>query len=96
GENVYPAEVESVLLSHPSVVEAAVIGIGDAEWGQRIVAVVRRDGEVDATALEQHCRQALAGYKVPREYQFVTGTLPRTASGKVKRAELRARLDAAR
>jgi O-succinylbenzoic acid--CoA ligase len=93
GENVYPAEVESVLLSHRSIVEAAVVGMADATWGQRVVAVVRLDGlpatDVDATALLALCRSRLAGYKVPREIRLVTEPLPRTASGKLRRAALR-------
>jgi O-succinylbenzoic acid--CoA ligase len=93
GENVYPAEVESVLLSHRSIVEAAVVGMADATWGQRVVAVVRLDDlpatDVDATALLALCRSRLAGYKVPREIRLVTEPLPRTASGKLRRAALR-------
>ncbi|MEO7711459.1 MAG: o-succinylbenzoate--CoA ligase [Gemmatimonadaceae bacterium] len=94
GENVYPAEVESVLLAHASVVEAGVIGVADAQWGQRIVAVVRTRGgmsepEQRASILAM-CRARLARYKVPSELRFVTAPLPRTASGKLRRAELRA------
>ncbi len=94
GENVYPAEVESVLLAHASVIEAGVIGVADAQWGQRVVAVVRTSGDssehdVDA-ALRALCRTHLARYKVPNEFRFVTDALPRTASGKLRRAELRA------
>jgi O-succinylbenzoic acid--CoA ligase len=92
GENVYPAEVEGVLLAHPCVVEAAVIGESDAEWGQRVVAVVRL---VEGThrevggELQAHCRGALAAYKVPREVRISEAPLPRTASGKVRRNTLR-------
>lgn len=94
GENVYPAEVEAVLQSHPSIDEIAVIGTGDAEWGQRVVAIARlADGadaqSVDAEALQLFCRERLAGYKVPREFRFVSEPLPRTASGKLRRAALR-------
>ena len=94
GENVYPAEVEAVLLAHAWVAEGAVVGAPDETWGQRVVAVVRlaagAPAAVDASAaLLAHCRTSLAGYKVPREIRVVTAPLPRTASGKVRRAELR-------
>lgn len=89
GENVYPAEVESVLLGHSSVAEAAVIGLEDQTWGQRVVAVVRASGELNEDELVSHCRTLLAGYKVPREFRIVTDPLPRTASGKIRRALLR-------
>lgn len=91
GENVYPAEVEAALLAHPSVEEAAVLGVPDEAWGQRVVAVVRLRGEEPATAasLEAHARGMLAGYKVPREVRFTREALPRTASGKLRRSTLR-------
>jgi O-succinylbenzoic acid--CoA ligase len=92
GENVYPAEVEGVLLAHPCVAEAAVIGESDAEWGQRVVAVVRLAEGVDpsvADQLQEHCRSSLAAYKVPREVRVSEVPLPRTASGKLRRGELR-------
>ncbi|HEY9448148.1 MAG TPA: o-succinylbenzoate--CoA ligase, partial [Gemmatimonadaceae bacterium] len=92
GENVYPAEVEGVLLAHPCVAEAAVIGESDAEWGQRVVAVVRLAEGADPEAADQlqaHCRASLAAYKVPREVRVSEVPLPRTASGKVRRHSLR-------
>lgn len=94
GENVYPAEVEAALLAHPWVAEAGVIGRPDGTWGQRVVAVVRlADGVPDAgdvaETLRTHCRAHLAGYKVPREVHVAAGPLPRTASGKLRRTELR-------
>jgi O-succinylbenzoic acid--CoA ligase len=93
GENVYPAEVEAALLAHPMVVEAGVVGAADEAWGQRVVAVVRIEGTVDHARAEdllrEHCRAALAPYKSPREWRFVTGALPRTASGKLRRSALR-------
>jgi O-succinylbenzoic acid--CoA ligase len=92
GENVYPAEVEAVLQSHPSIAESAVIGAEDGEWGQRVVAIARLEDNasgIDATSIQIFCRERLAGYKVPREFRFVTEPLPRTASGKLRRAALR-------
>ena len=89
GENVYPAEVEAALAACDSVIEAAVVGAPDATWGQRVVAFVRASSPTDSSALDEHCRAVLAGYKVPREFRFVTTPLPRTASGKIQRAVLR-------
>jgi o-succinylbenzoate---CoA ligase len=89
GENVAPAEVERVLEEHPAVAEAAVHGRPDPEWGEAVVAtVVLRDGmRVDAAELRAHCRAALAGFKVPKAIDFA-GSLPRTASGKLRRDAL--------
>lgn len=95
GENVYPAEVEAVLLAHPWVDEAAVIGAPDPTWGHRVVAVVRLKAEHQfisgsaAETLRAHCRGRLAGYKTPVDFRIVTEPLPRTASGKLRRAALR-------
>jgi acyl-coenzyme A synthetase/AMP-(fatty) acid ligase len=75
------------------VEECAVIGDADAQWGQRVVAVVRlREPATDenpGNVLQHFCRERLAGYKVPREFRFVSDPLPRTASGKIRRAALR-------
>jgi fatty-acyl-CoA synthase len=92
GENIYPAEVERVLVAHPDVAEAAVIGRPDAKWQEVPVAyVVRRSGcACDARALEAHLLAQLARFKVPREYVFVDG-LPRNAMGKVQHFVLRER-----
>lgn len=93
GENVYPAEVESVLLAHPHVMEAGVVGADDERWGKRVVAIVRLADDTSSTtgseSLRAHCRARLAGYKVPSEVVIVEAALPRTASGKLRRAELR-------
>jgi O-succinylbenzoic acid--CoA ligase len=94
GENVYPAEVEAALLACPGVTEAGVIGVADASWGQRVVAIVRlatSAGSGTAEALRAHCRGRLAGYKVPSEIRVVDEPLPRTASGKLQRRLLSAR-----
>ncbi len=90
GENVYPAEVEAVLLAHPLVAEAGVYGCTDPLWGHRVeAAVVLRDGvPVSGVELQQWCAARLAGFKVPGTIRFAD-TLPRTASGKVRRVMLR-------
>lgn len=84
GVNVYPAEVENVLQEHPDVVEAAVIGVPDAEWGERVRAfvVLRQGASSDDAALTQHCRASLSGPKIPRDFVHLTA-LPRNPTGKV-------------
>lgn len=94
GENVYPAEVEAALLADVRVAECGVIGEPDAQWGERVVAVVRLHddalaGATTAESLRAHCRARLARYKVPAAIRFVTEPLPRTASGKLRRTDLR-------
>ncbi|MBN9528005.1 MAG: long-chain fatty acid--CoA ligase [Alphaproteobacteria bacterium] len=91
GENVYPAEVEDVLTNHPDVLEAAVIGVADARWGEVGHAFVRaRPGRsVDGEALRRHAREHLAAYKVPR-HVTVIDDFPRTAAGKVRKHILKA------
>jgi len=93
GLNVYPVEVESVLLEHPAVAQAAVVGVPDDDLGERVVAVVIAAEPVAAAALVAHCRSALAGYKRPKEVVFVDA-FPRNAMGKVQKATLRASLSA--
>jgi fatty-acyl-CoA synthase len=90
GVNVYPAEVEGVLESHPDVAEGAVVGVADAEWGEKVRAfVVARPGtNLDDAALKLWCRERLAGPKVPREFVFLAA-LPRNPTGKVLKRELR-------
>ncbi|MDG1498628.1 MAG: long-chain-fatty-acid--CoA ligase [Planctomycetota bacterium] len=94
GENIYPAEIESVLASFPGVREAAVLGIPHERWGEQVLAlVVKTEDEAGANlrkrVLLDHCRGALADFKVPTRVEF-RPPLPRTASGKIKKAELRA------
>ncbi|MEB4210898.1 long-chain-fatty-acid--CoA ligase [Mycobacterium sp. 94-17] len=88
GENVYGPEVESVLIEHPAVEDAAVIGVPDDFWGESVKAIVVTDGEVDAGEVIEFCRQHLAGFKCPRTVDFVP-ELPRNASGKILKTMLR-------
>ncbi|MBB4234461.1 AMP-binding protein [Rhizobium esperanzae] len=90
GENVYPAEVEAVLVSHPDILDVAVVGIPDTRWGECGVAyVVLRPGSAATTeAIAGHCAERLAAFKRPQRILFVE-TIPRTASGKVQKHVLR-------
>jgi O-succinylbenzoic acid--CoA ligase len=92
GENVAPSEVEAVLEAHPDVLEAAVVGRPDEEWGEAITAiVVLRDGvacDDDGAAFRAHCATSLARYKVPKQVVLRAEPLPRTRSGKLLRREL--------
>lgn len=94
GENIAPAEVEAVVYAHPDVDEAAVVGVADEEWGQRIGAVVaRRPGSaLDADELIAFCKQRLASFKAPEIVRFVA-ELPKNQMGKVLKKELRAQLE---
>jgi long-chain acyl-CoA synthetase len=95
GVNVYPAEIDAILLEHPAVGDAAVIGEPDPEWGERVLAVVElqpghdRSAELAAELIE-HCRARLAGYKCPHRIDFVD-ELPRQDNGKIYRRTLRDR-----
>ncbi len=88
GENVDPGEVAGALREHPEVRDAVVVGLEDAEWGQRVAALVAADGEVAPSDLAGHCDDRLAGFKQPRTVA-VTESLPRTASGTVDREAAR-------
>jgi long-chain acyl-CoA synthetase len=91
GENVYCTEVENALYQHPAVLETAVFGVPDEQWGERVhAAVVLKDG---ATAGEDelvaHCRELIAGYKLPRSIDFHDEPLPKSGAGKLLKRELR-------
>ncbi|MBJ8340196.1 long-chain-fatty-acid--CoA ligase [Antrihabitans sp. YC3-6] len=90
GENVYSAEVENALAGHPAVASCAVIGVPDAEWGERVHAVVVLLPETSATEEEirAHCKSLIAGYKSPRSVEFVEA-LPMSGAGKILKRELR-------
>lgn len=93
GENVPPGEVEAALRDYVGVADAAVVGVPDPEWGERVAALVvpEEDGPLDVEALLEHCRGRLAGFKVPKSVTLADG-LPRTASGTVDRPAVRERL----
>ncbi len=92
GENVFPREVEDLLAKHVEIEEAAVVGVDDAEFGQRLRAfvVVRNAGELTPETVQAYVRENLASYKVPREVLFLA-ELPRNATGKVLKRELQSR-----
>ncbi|WP_327140249.1 SDR family NAD(P)-dependent oxidoreductase [Nocardia sp. NBC_01327] len=89
GENVFPQEVETALLSHPALADAGAVGVPDDDFGQRLIAAVVLRGGAQATAdeLKQHIKSTLANYKVPRDIVFVA-ELPRTTAGKLRRQQL--------
>ncbi|MBI4671004.1 MAG: long-chain fatty acid--CoA ligase [Chloroflexi bacterium] len=92
GENVYPAEVEQVLFSHPAVAEAAVIGVPDEKWGEvgKAIVVLKKDATAAQADLLAFCQGKLARYKIPKSVAFID-SLPRNAAGKVLKRELRER-----
>jgi fatty-acyl-CoA synthase len=87
GENVYPAEVESVLHEHPAVADAAVVGVPDERWGECGIAYVVRIGNATEDELIEFCRERLARYKVPAGIRFID-ELPRNSMGKIQKDEL--------
>jgi len=93
GSNIYPREIEEVLLRHPQVREVAVIGVHDADWGEIAVAVVatQSGGRPSEEELDALCLQQIARFKRPKRYVFVE-ELPKNATGKVLKRELRDQL----
>jgi long-chain acyl-CoA synthetase len=98
GENVYSGEVEAVIYEHPAILEAAVFGIPDQQWGELVMAcVVLKPGKtLSADELIVHCRRSLANYKVPRRVEFSQTELPKSGSGKILKRILRERFWAPR
>jgi fatty-acyl-CoA synthase len=94
GLNVYPAEVERIIVQHPAVAEAAVIGVPDGVWGEvgKAVVVLEEDAELDESDLRLMLKQELAGFKIPKHFELRHEPLPRTTSGKVQKFILRAEL----
>ncbi|MFV8048081.1 acyl-CoA ligase FadD12 [Mycobacterium sp. 48b] len=92
GENVYPIEVEKVLAGHADVAETAVIGVDDAQYGQRLVAFVVLAGAITPDELKAYVRENLANYKVPREIT-VLDELPRNSTGKIDRRQLQEKVN---
>jgi len=93
GSNIYPREIEEVLLRHPDLVEASVVGRPHPDWGEEVVAfiVTRPDAEIAEAALDRLCLDHIARFKRPREYRFVEA-LPKNNYGKVLKTELRRQL----
>jgi long-chain acyl-CoA synthetase len=88
GSNIYPREIEEVLLRHPAVAECSVIGRPHPEWGEEVVAFVVRRGAVSPRELDELCLAHIARFKRPRDYRFVD-SLPKNNYGKVLKTELR-------
>jgi long-chain acyl-CoA synthetase len=91
GENIYSTEVENALYEHPDVLEAAVIGIPDAQWGEAVLAVVvpREGAHPTEQGIIEHCRKLIAGYKCPKKIVFQDTPLPKSGPGKILKTELR-------
>ncbi len=91
GENVYSVEIESLLSTHPAVLEVAVIGVPDESWGEAVKAiVVLKDGAAaSAEELIGFCRGKIAGYKIPKSVDFSKEQLPKTGPGKIAKRRLR-------
>jgi acyl-CoA synthetase (AMP-forming)/AMP-acid ligase II len=88
GVNVYPAEIEAVLVAHPEIADAGVIGVPDREWGESVHAFIVVSGDPADDAISSFAREHLAGYKIPRGYTRLD-EIPRSASGKILKRDLR-------
>jgi fatty-acyl-CoA synthase len=98
GENIYPREIEDVLFTHPDVSQAAVLGLADDTWGERVAAVIKPADPANPpspAALREYCRECLAGFKAPAEWFFVA-EYPLTASGKIQKFRLQEDIAAGR
>jgi long-chain acyl-CoA synthetase len=94
GSNIYPREIEEVLLTHPGVAECAVVGLPHPEWGEAPFAFIVAEGAApDPAELDDLCLSQLARYKRPKGYRFVAD-LPKSAYGKILKRELRALAEA--
>ena len=91
GENVYSVEVENVVSTHPAVLEVAVVGVPDADWGEAVKAIVvlREGASASEAELLAHCRGKIAGYKIPKSVDFSKEALPKTGPGKIAKRRLR-------
>ncbi|MFW9769552.1 MAG: class I adenylate-forming enzyme family protein, partial [Candidatus Thorarchaeota archaeon] len=89
GENVYPTEIEELLFKHPSILEAAVVGIHDEKWGEvgKAFIVLKEGKAMDATEILDYLEGKLARFKIPKHYEF-RGELPKSAAGKILKREL--------
>jgi len=89
GFNVYPNEIESVVATHPGVLECAAVGVADDKSGEAVkVVIVKKDPNLSMESVIEHCKRELTGYKIPKHVEF-RDSLPKTPIGKILRRELR-------
>ena len=91
GENIYPAEVENALMSHPDIIDAAVVGIPDDKWGETVkgFVILNEESTISETEIIESTKEKIASYKCPTSINFIS-EMPRNPSGKILRRELRA------